>query len=69
MDKELLKSCLREHNFVQRMTGSCKQLKEQYEQCMAVEFQKLKQENLKQGRKRTQAWKEANSALGLKTIQ
>jgi hypothetical protein len=66
-EKNLLKSCVDSAGFLKKMSGFCDDLKSNYEQCMALEYKKLKTNNLKIAKEKDRKWQqkvdELNSIL------
>jgi hypothetical protein len=64
-EKNSLKTCLSKTNFVTRMMGRCDTIKEQYEQCMQKEIDKIRRDNLEMSKERNRKWKESKKKWGI----
>jgi hypothetical protein len=63
--RDLYKICLKSESIVNQLMGACDVLKEVHDNCLEVEFTKVRKLNLINGRKRAQQWKETRESYGL----
>lgn len=63
--KQQLKTCFSNNNFITRMMGECDKCQLDYEECMEKEIETKRKENMELGKKRKEKWQALNKELGI----